>query len=362
MDSHESCNRGRLTAMAANTTKQTITKLPDVTVIVAFHKPEPAAAARQVGSLRRQTNVLVNIVAVLDGPETAADEELAKLLGQHSCQVVALQEQQGIRRAFAAGLAVALAEHAGPDRLFAYCDQDDVWHPEKLEKTCAALAASGAALVHCDATIIDGEGRLIAPSLHAYESRREPADLFGMLLLNTVTGMTALFTRRTAEVAVALCNGFSGKLLHDHITAIAAASLGRAEFVDEALIDYVQHGANQVGARPHAAWRSRALGFGHATAYRQTSALMFHERRAAAILLAGQGLLPSSLRAMFVTGRRSNVLALMLGYSHAITKLLLTGDGRRAMLALRMFDAGFFYLLTGGHRHAPPAVRGADKP
>lgn len=348
--------------MAPHSAEPVPARQPDVTVIVAFHKPTLSAAARQIESLSRQSNVALSIVAVLDGAETATDEELGLLLERHGCRAVALHEQHGVRRAFAAGLAVALSEHTGPGRLFGYCDQDDVWHPAKLEKTCAVLSAHGAALAHCDATITDEEGQLTAPSLQAYESRREPGDLFGMLLLNTVTGMTAVFTRKTAEVASRLCNGFSGKLLHDHLTGIAAASLGRVIFTGEALVDYVQHAGNQVGARPHIAWRSRALGIGHFAAYRRTSAALFHERRGAALLLSGEGLLPWSLRAMFVTGRRSNVLALMLGYGIAIIKLLLTGDRRRAMLALRMFDAGFFFLLGGGHRRAPPIAGEPDKP
>lgn len=318
---------------------------PRVAVIVAFHKPVIADAARQLQSLKNQTSADLTIFAVLDGAETVADGGLGKLLALHDCRVVALEEQLGVRQAFAAGLAAALTGSAG---LFAYCDQDDVWDHAKLERTCAALLGANAALAHCDARVVSDDSRLIAPSLYRYESRREPADLFGMLLLNTVTGMTAVFTRATAEVAVKLCDGFDGHLLlHDHLTAIAAASLGRVIFVDETLLDYVQHGTNQVGARPHVARRSRLLGAGHFAAYRRTSARMFHERRGAALLLAAQGVLPWSLRTMFVTGERRNVPALVFNYGVAVARLLLRGEGRRAMLALRMLDAGFFFNSGG---------------
>ena len=327
---------------------------PHIAVIAAFYKPRLAAAARQLSSLTSQTDVRVSIFAVLDGEETSNDPELRQLLVQYDCRLVMLPHQRGIRMAFAAGLEAALVRHPQNSCLFAYCDQDDVWEPAKLSRTSGALTTPGVALAHCDARITDEAGNLIAPSLHRFESRREPNDLLGMLLLNTVTGMTAVFTRAVAEVAVRLCGKFEGAMLHDHITAIAAASLGRVVCVDEPLADYVQHGANQIGARPHIVWRSRALGIGHISAYRHSSAVMFHERRGAALLLAALGLLPWNLRAMFVTDARPNILALIAGCDAAMIKLLLTGDGRRAMLALRMLDAGFFFLLGGGHRRPPP--------
>lgn len=330
-------------------------RLPGVTVVIALHHPSPAAAARQLASLGCQKNVALSIVAVLDGAETAADGGLRPLLERHGCSVVVLQERQGVRRAFAAGLAAALKEHPAAGQLFAFCDQDDVWHPDKLEKTCEALVSRGAALVHCDAAVTGEEGQVLASSLHGYESRREPDGLPGMLLLNTVTGMTAVFTRETAELAVKLCEGFGGKLLHDHLTAIAAASLGSVAFVKEPLVDYIQHKGNQLGARPHVAWRSRALGLAHAAAYRRTSAEMFCERRGAALLLAGEGRLPRNLEAMYLTARRTNVLALMAGHCAAVFRFLLKGDGRRAMLSLRMCDAAISYLVRGGSRAVPPA-------
>ena len=335
-------------------TEKTAQDGPHVAVIAAFYKPHLATAARQLMSLKSQIDVRVSITAVLDGEETSNDPELRALLAQHDCHLVPLPHQHGVRMAFAAGLAAALTRHRQGDCLFAYCDQDDVWKPTKLWRTSRALKADGVTLAHCDARVTDEEGNLIAPSLHRYESRREPKDFLGMLLLNTVTGMTAVFTRAVAEVTVKLCAKFQGAMLHDYITAIAAASLGCVVYVDEPLADYVQHGANQIGARPHIAWRSMALGVGHIAAYRQTSIAMFHERRGAALLLAAMGLLPRIARAMFVTDQHPKILWLIACCDAAMIRLLLTGDGRRAMLALRMFDAGFFFLLGGGHWRPPP--------
>ena len=49
------------------------------------------------------------------------------------------------------------------------CDQDDLWEPDKLESLLAAADVNGAdsslpLLVHSDASVIDAEGQLLAPS------------------------------------------------------------------------------------------------------------------------------------------------------------------------------------------------------
>ncbi len=42
----------------------------------------------------------------------------------------------------------------------------------------------------------------------------------------------------------------SDEMLHDHWLALVAAAQSRVVFLDRVLVDYVQHGANQLGARP----------------------------------------------------------------------------------------------------------------
>ena len=57
-----------------------------------------------------------------------------------------------------------------------FCDQDDVWHPDKLQKTQQKMRAMerqfGAdtpILVHSDLHVVDQDGREIAPSMAAYQ-------------------------------------------------------------------------------------------------------------------------------------------------------------------------------------------------
>jgi hypothetical protein len=324
--------------------------LPSVSVVVAFHRPSLALARRQIESLLAQRDVKLTIAAVVDGAETAADAALMVLLKTAGLKTAGLKtagasiiihdKAVGARRAFTEGLRHVVAR-CGENEFFAFCDQDDVWQPEKLSRSIAVLRERAATLVHCDARVLDAEGRVIAPSLHRFEARKEAEDLFGMLLLNTVTGMTAVFSAQTARAAVAVLDRYQGSLLHDHVTAAVAASLGRVALLDEALVDYVQHGENQIGAKPpRSVLRFRAVGLPHLSAYRDTSREIFEDRRALAYALAQEGLLPEDLDVMFLTGKRPAETTFLSNYLLRIAGLVRARQFRRAGLAARMLDVG----------------------
>ena len=107
---------------------------------------------------------------------------------------------------------------------FAYCDQDDVWLPEKFEVLQAAMAAEGA-LLGCSAMfIIDGEGRQTADSItkvrghHVFKSGEGLAP--GLMIRNFATGCTMLVDARAAREAVPFCP----YMVHDHYLALWCAA------------------------------------------------------------------------------------------------------------------------------------------
>ncbi len=314
---------------------------PAVTVIAAFHKPSPVLAERQIESLLAQTDVRLSLVAVIDGADTAGDGDLMRQLRNAGATIVINETARGAARSFAEGLRRAIARSPGDAGYFAYCDQDDVWHSRKLSRSIAVLGATGAALVHCDARVVAEDGQVIAPSLFRYEARRESGNLLGTLLLNWVTGMTAVFPAHTARAALTVLDRYQGPLLHDHVTSIVAASLGHIAYIDEVLVDYVQHEGNQIGAKPkRGRLRWRVPGRSHVAAYRTTSAEIFETRRAIATVLAREDLLPQQLGIMFLTGATPSVKAFVQAYALEILKLTRSGQYRRARLAARMMDAG----------------------
>ncbi|MDA7417782.1 glycosyltransferase family 2 protein [Xenophilus arseniciresistens] len=138
--------------------------------------------------------------------------------------------------------------------LIALCDQDDVWHPGRLARMAAEFAARpDLLLLHSDARLVDGQLQPLGQSLfEGLEARRDEIEaiqrgeaLAVLMHRNLVTGATTVFRRALLEVALP----FPREWVHDEWLAALAAATGRVDVIDAALIDYRQHGANQIGAR-----------------------------------------------------------------------------------------------------------------
>lgn len=140
--------------------------------------------------------------------------------------------------------------------LIALSDQDDVWAPDKLARLVALFAADARVqFVHTDARLVDAAGSplglTLLDALEATSAERaglQSGDAFAVLLRrNLVTGATVMLRRSL----VAQAAPFPPEWVHDEwLAAIAAAQHEHAlRLVPEPLIDYRQHGANEIGAR-----------------------------------------------------------------------------------------------------------------
>jgi len=142
---------------------------------------------------------------------------------------------------------------AASGELLVFSDQDDVWHRERVARTLAAFAADpGLLLVHSDARLVDGEGRPLGRTL--FESMgvtdweldriRAGRGIEALVRRSLVTGATMTVRRGLIERAAP----FPESWVHDEWLAIVAALTGRFTVLAEPLIDYRQHGGNQIGA------------------------------------------------------------------------------------------------------------------
>lgn len=140
-----------------------------------------------------------------------------------------------------------------------FCDQDDVWMPRKIESVVAYMNKTDAALCFSNADVVDGNLRQIGNSLwssygfypemngekHMLYLPGEKSGLFSQLLSNNiVTGMTMCV--RSSLKAVLL--PFSKHGYHDAWISILASLLVNVVALDESLVFYRQHEANQEGA------------------------------------------------------------------------------------------------------------------
>ncbi|MBN2177340.1 MAG: glycosyltransferase family 2 protein [Demequinaceae bacterium] len=136
--------------------------------------------------------------------------------------------------------------------IVALSDQDDTWEPHKLRVLGEYFVdASTPHLVFSDAALIDDAGARLSGSLHGSLrlGRRERHELrsgraFELLIRrNVVTGAVAAFSRDLYTLATP----FPTSWVHDEWLAILASAIGDVALVNETLVNYRLHAANQIG-------------------------------------------------------------------------------------------------------------------
>jgi len=142
--------------------------------------------------------------------------------------------------------------------LVAFCDQDDVWLPHKLETGMRRIAADDSLLALHRLTIAD---TAMAPT-GLWTQGIEGDAVFEPLQLDPYKngwGNSMLFRRPLATLLPRETRPRQPEqqrpLSHDTWIYALAAGLGRVSHIAEPLIFYRQHGANTIGVIPESTWR-----------------------------------------------------------------------------------------------------------
>lgn len=213
---------------------------PRVAICMATYNPPGELLRRQIDSIRSQTHDdwICLISDDCSKPAHFAAVESA-IAGDPRFVVSRSPRRLGFYHNFERALEMAPAEAS----FVALCDQDDRWHPDKLETLLGAIG--NARLVYSDSRIVAPDGSVVA---NTYWSRRRNnhTNLASLLMANTVTGAAALFRRDVLDIALPFPPRH-GIPYHDHWLALVALAAGRIAYVDRPLYDYVQHGSAALG-------------------------------------------------------------------------------------------------------------------
>lgn len=133
-----------------------------------------------------------------------------------------------------------------------FCDQDDVWLLDKIEKTLAAMkSAEGESteipvLVHTDLKVADCNLNVINESFFKFQKlNQKEISLPKLLVKNYVTGCTVMINKALRQRCVAIPYGC---IMHDWWLALTAELFGKLICLPQPTILYRQHENNQVGA------------------------------------------------------------------------------------------------------------------
>lgn len=231
------------------------TDKPLISILMAVYEPRLDWLREQLESLEAQTYPNLRLYIRDDCSPTVPFEVIRRCVEAciHSFPWTITRNEENLG---SNGTFQRLTEEAEGE-YFAYCDQDDVWYPEKLTVLQENLENSGALLVCSDMYIIDGEGRMTADSItkvrrrHVFHSGKGLAE--GLLISNFVTGCTMLVRAESARAAVPFCP----YMVHDHYIALCCAAAGEILSLPQTLIRYRIHGGNQTGLMAGVTGRKR---------------------------------------------------------------------------------------------------------
>ncbi|MDX2144511.1 MAG: glycosyltransferase family 2 protein [Rhodospirillaceae bacterium] len=199
----------------------------------------------QLASLKAQTHPAWTLWAADDG---SSDETRAVLQraqsdwGQPRVHIL-----EGPRAGSSANFLSLVCNESIQADAFAYCDQDDIWHEDKLARASAWLSQvpkSTPALYFSRTQLIDAAGNDLGPS----RLFTRPPGFRNALVQNIGGGNTMVFNAAARDILRA-AGPQVPVVVHDWWTYMAVTGCGGlAHFDPVPTLKYRQHGDNQIGS------------------------------------------------------------------------------------------------------------------
>ncbi len=224
---------------------------PQVAILLATFNGEKYIQ-EQLDSIVRQTHRNWTLHVSDDGSTDATPDILARFQMQHGAEKVFLSG--GPRKGFAQNFfSLIRAPYIQAD-YFAFCDQDDIWFADKLERAIARLKPHKQAAVYCSRTrLIDRQGHPIG-----YSPCFKRAPSFRNALVQSLAGANTMLLNSHARALLARVPHNAPIVSHDWLCyLLVSGSGGKVVYDPEPSLYYRQHGDNLIGS--NSTWSDRLV-------------------------------------------------------------------------------------------------------
>lgn len=204
----------------------------------------------QLESLFKQTYQDWHLIIRDDGSTDDTVEMVKRYAAQFPDRIIYIDDHEnlGACQSFAKLLSETKALYV------MFCDQDDVWLPNKIEITLNKMLAmelecgkTTPILVHTDLQVVDSNLKVFDASYWNYRKIDPSRDRLNYLLSqNVVTGCAMMIN---AALRDKVNHVPPVAIMHDWWLALIAAVFGKIFYISEATIYYRQHGKNTLGAK-----------------------------------------------------------------------------------------------------------------
>ena len=194
--------------------------------------------AEQLESILKQTRPAADIIIVDDCSQDGTWQLLHRYQQKYSRVIKIFCNNQNIGACKTFERAVNLTS----GDYVALADQDDIWLETKLALLVNEIGDGE--LIHSDAIVINNQQQVINPSLLALIGFKADCTFFERLLREGVHGCCLMMSRKVANLAKTIPDGF---VFHDFYYNLVAAASGKVLTYPGALIYYRVHDNNACG-------------------------------------------------------------------------------------------------------------------
>ena len=192
----------------------------------------------QLTSLSKQVGVQIQVYANDDGSEDSTFKILEYWQERGLIVTITTSERIGATRAY-----LAMLKNCDDEEFIAFCDQDDIWDPEKTILQVRKIDSTKPTMVFSAREYVDSDNRHIGSS----QRIRNLPSFNNALIENIAGGNTILLNRR----AIKIVNSLDAKdiVYYDAWIYLLLSAFGDCKYIPRTLVRYRIHTNNSIGLR-----------------------------------------------------------------------------------------------------------------
>lgn len=215
-----------------------------VTIVMSIYRPNRQYLEEQLKSLNEQTYDNLELLVWNDCP----DEEIDRGLFERTVTRIPVRFYDEKRNLGYIGAFGRLSELAEGEYI-SYCDQDDIWLPQKIAECMAGIRRDGSVAAVCDRMLMTAEGEVYCPSFR--EANRLAS--CNWKTGDDITRRAAFFSYCTGMTLIARRDlvqrylPFIPEIHHDQQLIFFLSAEGKLSCIEKPLVKHRRHGNNASG-------------------------------------------------------------------------------------------------------------------
>ena len=215
-----------------------------VDILLATYKPNITYLKEQIESILNQTYKNIKLYI---SDDYSNEQEVIKTLETYAqkddrIELYVQEKNLGYIKNFEFLLTKSTAKYV------AFCDQDDIWYPNKIEKSLNTLIEKNVDLIYCNSKHINENDEIINLSYFKHKNMPLVKGKNNILTISRYLGLgcSQIFT---SEVRQKMLPYKESVMAHDWLASFIASEGKGVDYIEEPLFSYRLHTSNVFGGR-----------------------------------------------------------------------------------------------------------------